>query len=66
MNARTESSLTLDGRPFRKATASSNGGGCVYLPVDGRPDVVADGKSGHRLTVPTSATAQLVRFARTA
>ena len=52
------------GRPFRKSAASGADieSDCLYLPVDGRLDAVADSKSGVVLTVPA---AQLVTFART-
>ncbi len=49
------------GRVFRKATASSNGGGCVGLPIDGRVDAVVDFKSGAVLAVPA---AGLVEYAK--
>lgn len=51
----------FQGRVFRKATASSNGGGCVFLPTDGRLDAVADSKTGVVLQVPARG---LVSWAR--
>lgn len=56
----TEVRKIIDGRVFRKATASTNGGGCVGLP-DNRRDAVADFKSGLLLSVPAGG---LVAWAR--
>jgi hypothetical protein len=51
----------FEGRPCRKASASGSGNDCVYLPTDGRLDMVADSKTGATLAVPA---AQLVALAR--
>jgi hypothetical protein len=51
----------VEGRVFRKATASSNGGGCVGLPQDGRRDAVVDFKSNQVLSV---SCAGLVTYAK--
>jgi hypothetical protein len=51
----------FDGRPCRKASASGAGNDCVFLPADGRLDMVADSKTGQTLAVPA---AQLVALAR--
>lgn len=41
----------VEGRVFRKAMASSNGGGCVGLERDGKRDAVVDFKSNQVLSV---------------
>jgi hypothetical protein len=56
-----ELTRTVQGRSFRKASASGAQNDCVFLPASGPLNAVHDSKSGTTMALPAG---QLVAFAR--